>query len=101
MFVVVGAALCSTLTFKIYPLISVIDEEALYALTLQAFENCDRDHQIGLTWDEIAQCEEEFCAMLTIPCPTENDFKSFDENNDGNLTLEEYFQHVDMLKEMS
>ena len=33
--------------------------------------------------------------MLSIPCPTENDFKSFDENNDGNLTLEEYFHHID------
>ena len=37
--------------------------------------------------------------MLTIPCPTEDDFKSFDENNDGNLTLEEYFQHIDSLLE--
>ena len=60
------------------------------ALTLEAFKVCNLDDNDGLTWDEVEQCEDEFCEMLTITCPTKTDFKSFDSNGDGTLTIEEY-----------
>merc|ERR1712001_406962 len=72
-------------------------DDGLSSLTLQAFEKCDTDDLFGLSWDEIERCEEEFCAILSIPCPTEEEFDSFDENEDGNLTLEEYIIHVQKL----
>ena len=72
-------------------------DDGISSLTLQAFEKCDTDDLFGLSWDEIERCEEEFCALLSIPCPTEDEFNSFDENGDGNLTLEEYIIHVQKL----
>ena len=59
-------------------------------LTLEAFTVCNLDDKDGLTWDEVEQCEDEFCKMLTISCPTKTDFESFDSNGDGTLTIEEY-----------
>jgi len=48
---------------------------------------------MGLSWGEIEKCEEEFCPMLAVPCPNQEDFKAYDENGNGNLTVEEYFNH--------
>ena len=59
-------------------------------LTMEAFSVCNLDGIDGLTWDEVEQCEDKFCDMLTIPCPNETDFNSFDANGDGILTVEEY-----------
>ena len=59
-------------------------------LTMEAFSVCNLDGIDGLTWNEVEQCEDKFCDMLTIPCPTETDFNSFDTNRDGILTVEEY-----------
>ena len=57
---------------------------------LEAFKVCNLDDIDGLTWDEVEQCEEVFCEMLTITCPTKTDFESYDANGDGILTIEEY-----------
>ena len=59
-------------------------------LTLEAFKVCNLDDKDGLTWDEVEQCEDEFCEILTITCPTKTDFESLDANGDGVLTIEEY-----------
>merc|ERR1719350_417904 len=74
-------------------------EAELDTLTMEAFLKCDNDGIHGLSWDEIEKCEEEFCSMLTIPCPSEEDFETFDEDGDGSLSLGEYFHHVQILKE--
>ena len=66
---------------------------------MEAFLKCDNDGIHGLSWDEIEKCEEEFCSMLTIPCPDQEDFESFDEDGDGSLTLKEYFHHMQNLKD--
>ena len=73
--------------------IYISTEKALNALTIQAFIKCDVDGQMGLSWGEIEKCEEEFCPMLAVPCPNQKDFNAYDENGDGNLTVEEYFNH--------
>ena len=73
-----------------------IDSDALYGienantLSLEAFSVCNLDEIDGLTWDEVEQCEDKFCEMLTITCPTKTDFETFDANEDGILTVEEY-----------
>ena len=59
-------------------------------LTMEAFKVCNLDEIDGLNWDEVEKCEDKFCEMLTITCPTKTDFESFDANGDGILTIEEY-----------
>ena len=49
--------------------------------------HCEID---GLTWNEVELCEDKFCEMLTITCPTKTDFESFDVNEDGILTIKEF-----------
>ena len=87
-FCLIGNSKC--LIIKTY----ISTEKALNALTIQAFIKCDIDGQMGLSWGEIEKCEEEFCPMLAVPCPNQEDFNAYDENGDGNLTVEEYFNHV-------
>ena len=67
-----------------------INENALTALTQNAFEECEKDGVSGLSWNEIQECEDSFCHMLTIPCPTKEDFELYDTNQNGILTLDEY-----------
>ena len=67
-----------------------INEKALAALTQNAFEECENDGVSGLSWNEIQECEDSFCHMLTIPCPTKEDFELYDTNQNGILTLDEY-----------
>ena len=48
---------------------------------------------MGLTWKEVKKCEERFGELLTledIPIPSEDDFKSADEDSDGILYKEEW-----------
>jgi len=56
----------------------------------QMFKVCDSDGNTELTWPEVMECEEEYCASLDFECPTENDFNRFDANQDGILTWDEY-----------
>merc|ERR1711893_581153 len=74
--------------------VSELKDEALAELTLHAFEKCDVDGVYGISWKEVMECEEEFCEKLNILCPTQQEFQSFDQNEDGSLTLEEYFDQM-------
>merc|ERR1712189_49575 len=63
-----------------------------YNLSKQAFTTCNVDGEEGLTWDEISSCEDQFCGLLTIDCPTQDDFEAFDLNGDGILTWTEFME---------
>merc|ERR1712190_283124 len=63
-----------------------------YNLAQQAFTFCNNDGEEGLAWDEIRSCEELFCGLLTLECPSEDDFKAFDINEDGILTWNEFME---------
>merc|ERR1712240_15346 len=68
-------------------------------LEMQAFEQCERDGEEGLTWDEVEACEAMFGPMLTdqgIDLPTEEDFQSSVLNKDGILLYKEWKEWVDM-----
>ena len=71
-----------------------IDDKALTALTLHAFSQCEYDGLEGLSWDEIKVCEDNFCHMLTIACPTADNFWQFDEDKNGIVTMEEYRSQI-------
>jgi len=66
------------------------EQEAMMALELQAFDQCEADGVTGLSWKEVEDCEEKFCSLLAIECPTEEEFHYFDLNGDGVLTTDEY-----------
>merc|ERR1711971_273113 len=56
-----------------------------------AFGVCNTDGIEGLSWDEVEQCEEQFCNLLTnINCPTRDDFDFFDVDGNGILTWSEW-----------
>lgn len=78
---------------------------------MQAFDTCEEDGETGLTWAEIEQCEvkgtfervdmsisintffqETYCALLTVECPTLEEFTAFDDNQDGILTVQEWME---------
>merc|ERR1719431_1675590 len=58
-----------------------------------AFSNCNTDHDAGLSWQEVRECEVRFGAILNvlglIP-PSEDDFDAFDRNGDGILEYGEW-----------
>ena len=74
-------------------------DEALIDLTIEAFKVCDKDGTEGLTWEEVAKCEDEFCDLLSIGCTTEEEFNSYDMNQDGNLLIDEVFEYKEKLME--
>ena len=41
-------------------------EEAMMAMELQAFDQCESDGVTGLSWKEVEECEEKFCSLLAI-----------------------------------
>ena len=41
-------------------------EEAIMAMELQAFDQCESDGVTGLSWKEVEDCEEKFCSLLAI-----------------------------------
>merc|ERR1719228_1855695 len=75
---------------------TILDREEVdwnrYNLAKQAFITCNSDGEEGLTWDEISTCEEQFCGLLSVECPTEDDFAAFDINGDGILTWHEFME---------
>merc|ERR1719430_1167328 len=53
-----------------------------------AFVVCETDGDNGLTWGEVAACEEKY-ANFGVPHPTRTDFDNFDLNGDGTLMFDE------------
>lgn len=62
------------------------------SMSRTAFEVCDTDGVEGLTWSEVSSCEDQYCSIISLECPTQEEFALGDINNDGILTLEEYEQ---------
>ena len=52
------------LLFKIQ--LKYFSEEAIMAMELQAFDQCESDGVTGLSWKEVEDCEEKFCSLLAI-----------------------------------
>ena len=73
---------------------TTINDKSLTTLTLHAFSQCEYDGLEGLSWDEIKVCEDNFCHMLTIACPTKDNFNVFDADRNGILTMEEYRSQI-------
>ena len=63
-----------------------------YNVAKQAFKTCETDGVDGLTWQEVEECEDTFCGLLSIECPTQADFDAMDGNSDGILTFVEMMQ---------
>merc|ERR1711962_173051 len=59
-------------------------------LEIQIFEICDSDNNGALTWPEVMECEDNYCALVNFECPSEDDFNDFDTNQDEILSWEEY-----------
>ena len=57
---------------------------------MEAFDFCDDDEDGCLSWSEIETCEQRFCKLLTVPCPTEDNFHEFDLDGDGVMCPDEY-----------
>ena len=55
----------------------------------------------GLTWEEIDSCEKLYCTVLTLECPTKDNFEEYDLDADGNLTLEEYMEVYNWVREQA
>lgn len=66
------------------------DMAEINEIARKAFLICDTEDPQGLTWDEVADCEDKFCGVLAMQCPTEADFENSDLNGDGVLTWTEY-----------
>ena len=88
----VATYICLRLLTFAKPVLFPDQEESILSLTFQAFQVCGEDDQEGLTWDEIEKCEKQFCGLLSLTCPTEENFARYDLDADGNLTLEEFLQ---------
>ena len=66
------------------------DMAEINEIARKAFLICDTEDPQGLTWDEVEDCEDKFCGVLALQCPTEADFEMSDLNGDGVLTWTEY-----------
>lgn len=93
----------------------------MIAIDLQAFSACEKDGMAGLTWDEVDTCnvspnglvsicgvnlfspllQGKFCSILSIPCPTEEDFAAFDVDGNGIVTMQEYNLVIAAIESMS
>ena len=75
----------------------ILEKDDIYfKLTSKAFDQCEKDGIYGLSWNEVNQCEDKFCGILNVSCPTKDKFDFFDENKDGILTWEEYVSTMEM-----
>merc|ERR1719431_1249688 len=71
--------------------------DVIELMETSAFNICETDKMVGLTWNEVEKCEERFAALLqaqNVSPPTKEDFEASDLNRDGILTLEEWKQGV-------
>merc|ERR1711953_157807 len=71
-------------------------DEKTEALEMAAFELCDMDRMVGLTWREVKLCEERFAGVLEdqgIAVPTFEMFQEADEDGNGVLFYEEWYAH--------
>lgn len=78
------------LTYFTYGVMAQEGEVDFYQLTMEAFAVCNVDGVPGLSWQEVSSCEDHFCHLITLDCPTKEDFDYFDANNDGIMTIDEY-----------
>merc|ERR1711983_391659 len=69
-------------------------DESGESIKAKAFVVCDANQDGSLTWDEVEICEEQFCDIVAIDCPDQDQFEQFDSNNDGNLSWEEYMNEA-------
>merc|ERR1711971_428270 len=66
-------------------------DDTVDAFETLAFGVCNTDGIEGLSWDEVEQCEGQYCNLLTnINCPTRDDFDFFDVDGNGILTWSEW-----------
>merc|ERR1711935_125208 len=89
------------LAISLIALLGVMSGEASFAdvatAEFEAFARCDTDRMIGLTWREVEQCEELYSDWFSAnsqKVPTREDFDFFDEDKDGTLTKEEWFNKM-------
>merc|ERR1711915_35351 len=71
--------------------------EALLETERMAFSLCDSDRMVGLTWREVAKCEERFAELIKeqgVEIPSKEDFDAADLNGDGTLMFDEWKQWV-------
>merc|ERR1712080_547490 len=64
-----------------------------------AFEVCESDGEEGLTWEEVASCEEVYGPVLQqsgSSVPTQEDFLSADLNSDGILLFDEWVEWAEL-----
>merc|ERR1719219_2368949 len=59
----------------------------------KAFELCDEDGDTGLSWEEVEICEVTYGPYVKITMPTEDEFDSFDLDQNGILFFEEWLSH--------
>ena len=75
------------------------EHDIYFNLTSKAFVQCENDGIYGLSWNEVNQCEDKFCGMLNVSCPTKERFNFFDVDKDGILTWEEYLSTMEIKNE--
>ena len=83
------------LAIIIQAVLSTTDEKT-EALEKAAFEMCDMDRMVGLTWREVEACEERYAGALEdqgIAVPTKEMFEEADEDGNGVLFYEEWYAH--------
>ena len=79
----------------IQAVLSTTDEKT-EALEMAAFELCDMDRMVGLTWREVEACEQRYAGVLEdqgIAVPTFAMFQEADEDGNGVLFYEEWYAH--------
>merc|ERR1712080_343346 len=74
------------------------DQEAIMAMELQAFDQCESDGATGLSWEEAESCEEKFCSLLAIECPLRKNSIILTSTEMAFSLLRNMFQQLDIKK---
>eukprot|EP00092_Neocalanus_flemingeri_P059877 GFUD01071714.1.p1 GENE.GFUD01071714.1~~GFUD01071714.1.p1 ORF type:complete len:109 (-),score=31.93 GFUD01071714.1:115-441(-) len=72
--------------------------EKLMEVEQLAFQMCELDGTVGLTWLEVQTCEVTYAdeiAENNIPIPSEDNFIAADLNKDGTLMFDEWMEWVE------